>query len=82
MPFKTLRVRRISGDLFLDADGKGNILIVPLSPTEFSARLFSLGFKRNVEGVVTGAVILENGAVLTKQPSSCSRDSDACAAQL
>src|SRR5262245_10488031 len=67
MPFQTLRIRHISEDLFLDADGKGNILILPLSATEFSARLFSLGFKRNAEGVVTGAVILENGAVLTKQ---------------
>jgi hypothetical protein len=67
LPFKTLKIHRTGGDLFLDIDGRGNLLILPTSPTIFAFRRFSLDFRRDASGSVTQAVIVQAGEVLTKQ---------------
>ena len=67
LPFKTLRVRRIGTDLFLDIDGVGKLLILPTSPTTFTFRRFSLDFMRDTAGHVSQAVIVQAGAVFARQ---------------
>jgi hypothetical protein len=64
--FKSVQVRRVGADLFLDADGKGNLLLVPISATEFDARVMTLHFERDATGVVARAVNAGTGQVLTK----------------
>ena len=68
-PFKSLQIRHVGSDLFLDIDGQGKLLLVPLSTTEFSARLINIAFKREAGGVVNQAVVLgyADEVVLTKQ---------------
>ena len=67
LPFRTARIRHVSGELFLDADGKGNILLVPVSETEFSARVLSFVFQRDASGAVTQAFNPVTGVVLQRQ---------------
>jgi hypothetical protein len=68
-PFKSLQIRNVGSDLFLDIDGRGKLLLVPLSLTEFSARLINVQFRREAGGAVSQAVILgySDEVVLTKQ---------------
>jgi hypothetical protein len=63
-----LQIRRVESDLFLDIDGRGKLLTVPLTTTQLSIRLISPEFKRDA-GNVTQAVIVGYGdeVVLTKQ---------------
>ena len=57
-PFKSLQIRRVGSDLFLDVDGRGKLLMVPLTTTQLSIRLMSLEFQRDAAGNVTQAVII------------------------
>jgi hypothetical protein len=66
--YSQLRVRRAGSDLRLDFDGRGNLLLVPLSDNAFSARIIELEFRRDAAGKVTEAVVAGNQTVLTKQP--------------
>ncbi len=68
-PFKSLQIRNVGSDLFLDIDGRGKLLMVPLSTTLWSIRVISLDFKRDETGAVTRSVIVGYGneVVLTKQ---------------
>ena len=65
--FTRLQIRHNGDDLYLDVDGHGNVLMVPLSVTAFSARLIDLEFRRNAAGAVTSAMLLRNGVVLMKE---------------
>jgi hypothetical protein len=67
LPFKSVQVRNVGSDLLLDVDGRGKLLLVPLSTTAFSARLINLEFRRDAAGVVTHAVVFGSDFVLTKQ---------------
>ena len=67
LPIRSMQVRNEGGDLYLDVNGHGNILMVPLSLTTFSARIIDLEFKRDSSGAVTHVVLLRNGALLTKR---------------
>jgi hypothetical protein len=65
-----VQVRSVGSDLFLDLDGKGKWLLVPISTTEVSVRLFNLKFQRNDRGLVTQLVVIpgfSDDVVLTKQ---------------
>jgi hypothetical protein len=63
----SLTVRLRGGELFLDMNGKGNIPLVPLSPTTFSIRLANFEFFRNDRGEVAGMVDNQGGVRFTRQ---------------
>lgn len=67
IPFKTLDVRLVGGELMLDIDGRGSVSMLPLSSTLFTVRLFELEFKSNELGAVTEAVISQAGVRLIRQ---------------
>ena len=52
IPFKTLDVRLVNGELLLDIDGRGSVPMVALSTTRFTVRLFELEFRPNERGVM------------------------------
>jgi hypothetical protein len=55
-PFKALDVRLVNGELLLDIDGRGSVLMVALSPTRFTVRLFELEFRTNERGTIEAEV--------------------------
>jgi hypothetical protein len=56
VPFKTLDVRLVDGELLLDIDGRGSVPMVALSPTRFTVRLFEVEFRPNERGVVEAEI--------------------------
>lgn len=67
IPFRTLDVRLVQGELMLDIDGRGSVLMLPLSKTLFTVRLFELEFKANERGDINEAVIPGAGVRLVRQ---------------
>jgi len=68
VPVTTLTVRARGNELLLDIDGRGNIPLVPVSKTTFSARLIELEFGRDDAGVVAVATNIRSGARFRKRP--------------
>jgi hypothetical protein len=60
--FTTVTIRLQGSDLVVDWDGKGNVPLVPLTETLFSAQIFNLEFFRDQSGRVTHAINPETGA--------------------
>lgn len=61
VPFKTLDVRFVDGELLLDIDGRGSVPMTSLSTTRFTVRLFELEFKSDDRGAITAAEIVQAG---------------------
>jgi hypothetical protein len=67
IPFKTLDVRLVDGELLLDIDGRGSLPLVPLSTTRVGVRLFELEFWPNERGAITAAEIIPAGVRLVRK---------------
>jgi hypothetical protein len=57
IPFKTLELRLVEGELLLDIDGKGSLPLTPLSTTRLSVRLFELEFREDDRGTITAEIV-------------------------
>jgi hypothetical protein len=66
IPFKTLDVRLVDGELLLDIDGRGSLPLISLSTTRFTARLFEVEFRPNEHGVME-AEIAQAGVRLVRK---------------
>jgi hypothetical protein len=56
IPFKTLDLRLVDGELLMDIDGRGSLPLNSLSTTRFTVRLFELEFRPNERGVMEAQI--------------------------
>ena len=67
IPFKTLDIRMVADELLLDMDGKGSLLLVPLSMTRFTVGLFEIEFQSDQRGGITHVEIAPVGVRLVRR---------------